>query len=187
MDIQLTDFENTCLIVTLGLITNVINHFNVDFVIPIQMADENMKRAHYRDAILNEKFWFKTNCLRSDNYHESELAQSDYMRSDKGDSKEQCYEELYIHEILEGKGKFPGMWTLIRKFMDIQNYSPDHKNQVEQILDFLLARAKGEVPTGARFIREYVLKHPLYKKDSIISKCLQCYLINQIMNLNSDG
>ena len=39
MDIQLTDFENTCLIVTLGLIVNVINHFNMDFIIPITMAD----------------------------------------------------------------------------------------------------------------------------------------------------
>ena len=70
MDIQLTDFENTCLIVTLGLITNVINHFNVDFIIPITMADENMKRAHFRNAIIHQKFWFKTNCLKDlENYH----------------------------------------------------------------------------------------------------------------------
>ena len=53
MDIQLTDFENTCLIVALGLIVNVINHYDVNFIIPITLADENMKRAHYRDAILN--------------------------------------------------------------------------------------------------------------------------------------
>ena len=46
MDIQLTDFENTCLIVALGLIVNVINHFDVNFIIPITLADENMKRAH---------------------------------------------------------------------------------------------------------------------------------------------
>ena len=52
MDIQITDFENTCLIVMMGLITNVINHFDVDFIIPITKSDENMKRAHYRDAIL---------------------------------------------------------------------------------------------------------------------------------------
>lgn len=53
MDIQLTDFENTCLIVMLGLITNVINHFDVDFILPISYADANMERAHYRDALLN--------------------------------------------------------------------------------------------------------------------------------------
>jgi glutamate--cysteine ligase catalytic subunit len=82
MDIQLTDFENTCFIVTMGLITNVINHFNVDFIIPVTMADENMTRAHYRDALLNQKFWFKTNCLNDPvNYHTSNLAESDYLKS----------------------------------------------------------------------------------------------------------
>jgi hypothetical protein len=49
-----------------------------------------------------------------------------------------------------------------------------------------MARAKGEVPTGAKFIREYIINHPLYKNDSKISKCLQCCLINQITNLNKD-
>lgn len=49
-----------------------------------------------------------------------------------------------------------------------------------------MARAKGEVPTGAKFIREYILNHPLYKNDSKISQCLQCCLINQITNLNKD-
>ena len=58
MDIQLTDFENSCLIVLLGMVVNIINHFNIDFIIPISMADENMERAHKRDAILNQKFWF---------------------------------------------------------------------------------------------------------------------------------
>lgn len=175
MDIQLTDFENTCLIVTLGLITNVINHFNVDFIIPITMADENMKRAHFRNAIIDQKFWFKTNCLKDlENYHQSDLAASNYIRSQASDNQEQVFEELYIHEILEGKpeSNFPGMFTLIRKFMEVQKYNTEHQEQIEKILDFLMARAKGEVPTGAKFIREYILNHPLYKNDSKISKCL---------------
>ena len=53
MDIQLTDFENTCLIVLLGLIVNVINHFDVNFIIPVSKVDQNMDRAHKRDGILN--------------------------------------------------------------------------------------------------------------------------------------
>ena len=52
MDIQLTDFENTCLIVLLGLMTNVCNHLNVNFIMPISLVDENMKRAHFRDALV---------------------------------------------------------------------------------------------------------------------------------------
>jgi len=63
MDIQLTDFENCCLIVLLGMIVNVVNHFDVNPIIPITLSDENMKRAHKRDGILNEKFWFNTNMV----------------------------------------------------------------------------------------------------------------------------
>jgi glutamate--cysteine ligase catalytic subunit len=52
MDIQLTDFENTTLIVLLGMLVNVINHFNLDFIIPISLSDENMRRAHFRNAAI---------------------------------------------------------------------------------------------------------------------------------------
>lgn len=68
MDIQLTDFENTCLIIALGLIVNVINHFDVNFIIPITKVDENMERAHRRDAILTQKFWFNINSIKPSNF-----------------------------------------------------------------------------------------------------------------------
>lgn len=77
----MTDFENTCLIVLMGLIVNVINHFDVDFIIPITLSDENMKRAHYRDAILNQKFWFKTNVTMRENYEENTLEKEDYIKA----------------------------------------------------------------------------------------------------------
>jgi len=85
MDIQLTDFENTCLIVMMGLLTNVINHFDVDFILPISLCDENMRRAHLRDALLEQKFWFKTNYLRDkNNYTSNDLKENDYKASRKG-------------------------------------------------------------------------------------------------------
>jgi glutamate--cysteine ligase catalytic subunit len=52
MDIQLTDFENAALIIILGMINNVVNHFDLDFIMPISKIDENMERAHYKDALL---------------------------------------------------------------------------------------------------------------------------------------
>ena len=193
MDIQITDFENTCLIVLMGLITNVINHFDVDFVLPVTLADQNMERAHYRDAILNQKFWFNTACFQEGladlESFENKLQESDYLRSapQKGSRKPQ-YEELHIHEVLCGKAgtNFVGIYPAIRKFMELQGYQTHHKEQIEQILEFLEARSKGEVPTGAKFIREYILQHPLYKKDSVVSACLQTNLVRQIMNLYKD-
>ena len=59
MDIQLTDFENSALTVCVGMIANVINTFDLDLVLPVSLVDQNMKRAHDRDALLNTKFWWK--------------------------------------------------------------------------------------------------------------------------------
>ena len=59
MDVQLTDFENSALVVMLSMIANIINTFDVDFILPITMVDENMKRAHNRDAVSQTKFWWK--------------------------------------------------------------------------------------------------------------------------------
>ncbi len=52
MDIQMTDYENSAFVILLGMITNVLNHFDVDFMMPISKIDENMDRAHARDGIL---------------------------------------------------------------------------------------------------------------------------------------
>mmetsp|Transcript_43119 Transcript_43119/g.57048 ORF Transcript_43119/g.57048 Transcript_43119/m.57048 type:complete len:353 (+) Transcript_43119:1160-2218(+) len=59
MDIALTDFENSALTIAVGMIANVVNTFDLDFVLPISLVDENMKRAHNRDGLLNTKFWWK--------------------------------------------------------------------------------------------------------------------------------
>ena len=101
MDIQLTDFENTCLIVVLGLLTNVCNHFDVNFLMPISLVDENMERAHKRDAILKEKFWFNTNCFDASK-PDNELLKHEGLRSreDSQLGKAPKYEELFLHEIM---------------------------------------------------------------------------------------
>ena len=59
MDLQLTDFENTAVSIMVGMIANIINTFDVDFIVPITLVDENMKRAHCRDAVSQVKFWWK--------------------------------------------------------------------------------------------------------------------------------
>lgn len=48
----MTDYENSAMVILLGMITNVLNHFDVDFMMPISKIDENMDRAHKRDGLL---------------------------------------------------------------------------------------------------------------------------------------
>lgn len=42
-----------------GMIANIVNTFDLDFIVPISLIDENMKRAHIRDGITQVKFWWK--------------------------------------------------------------------------------------------------------------------------------
>lgn len=66
------------------MLTNIINNFDVDFIVPITKADENMERAHAIDGILNQKFWVKTKGAVNPNDEEIEsltLEESDFLKS----------------------------------------------------------------------------------------------------------
>ena len=98
MDIQLTDFENAAMIVLLGMINNIINHFDLDFVMPLSKIDENMERAHLRDAASTQKFWFKINILPTGKcYRYNVLEQSDYLYSNKfGQQGDHCPDSVPV-------------------------------------------------------------------------------------------
>ena len=98
----MTDFENTALSVMVGMIANIVNRFDLDFVIPVSLVDENMKRAHLKDAVLEQKFWFKVpkqedaekinlNELKSTNFLKSNSKEETSPNSEKDRIK-----ELYI-------------------------------------------------------------------------------------------
>ena len=177
------------MIILLGLVVNVINHFNVDFIIPISKSDENMKRAHYRSAILNEKFWFNKNFVQAKNYWECNLVKSDFTESKTKDADriQPEYEEYYLHEILCGKEgtDFKGIYPVIQKFMEIKNYNQEQMDHINYLLEFLKARAKGKVPTGAKFIRDFISESPYYNNDSKLSLCTMTKLVQQLTKLNN--
>jgi glutamate--cysteine ligase catalytic subunit len=52
MDICITDYENAALTVMVGMIANLVNAFDLDFIIPISKVDDNMERAHARNGLL---------------------------------------------------------------------------------------------------------------------------------------
>ena len=199
MDIQLTDFENASLIVLLGMINNVVNHFDLDFVMPLSKIDENMERAHMRDAASTQKFWFKINILPTGKcYRYNILEQSDYLMSNKfGQEKSTapdqhgCHydeknhyvvEELYLWEILVGKPeiKFKGIYPLIEEYMADHKYGQCVIARIRVFMNFQLARARGEVKTGARLMRDFVLSHPEYQRDSVVSNRIAFDLVKSI-------
>ena len=200
MDIQLTDFENAAMTILLGLIVNVVNNYDVDFIMPISMIDTNMDRAHKKDGLLTEKFWFKTSNIKN-NYRKNVLSETNFTRSHHDESEtsstdshnaetqdKEEYHELYIHEILAGKESinFKGIYPLIEEFMQDKNYNKEQVGEIRTFMNFLMERAKGEIITGARYMRDFVLNHPAYEKDSVVSNKISYDLMSSIVNMNND-
>lgn len=71
MEVQVTDFENAAFSVFVVLLTRAILSFRLNFYLPISKVDENMKRAQKRDAVLNEKFYFRKDIYRTRSRHTS--------------------------------------------------------------------------------------------------------------------
>ena len=51
MEVQLTDFENAAFTTFVVLVSRVILAFGLNLYIPLSKVDENMRRAHKRDAV----------------------------------------------------------------------------------------------------------------------------------------
>ncbi|GAA5876253.1 hypothetical protein JCM8547_003748 [Rhodosporidiobolus lusitaniae] len=59
MEVQVTDFENAAFAVFIVLLTRAIMTLGLNFYLPISKVDENMHRAHRRDAVHTQKFFFR--------------------------------------------------------------------------------------------------------------------------------
>ncbi|BGP17257.1 glutamate--cysteine ligase [Rhodosporidiobolus nylandii] len=59
MEVQLTDYENAAFAVFIVLLTRAIMTLGLNFYMPISKVDENMHRAHRRDAVNTQKFFFR--------------------------------------------------------------------------------------------------------------------------------
>jgi glutamate--cysteine ligase catalytic subunit len=66
-----------------------------------------------------------------------------------------------------------------------KEYQKEDVERVNLYLSFVLARSKGEVQTGAHYIREFVLNHPEYMKDSIVSPRVAYDLVSNIVSMNA--
>lgn len=69
MEVQVTDFENAAFSVFIVLLTRAILSFRLNFYMPISKVDVNMRRAQKRDALNQEKFYFRKNVFRTISRH----------------------------------------------------------------------------------------------------------------------
>eukprot|EP01117_Protostelium_nocturnum_P007754 TRINITY_DN2776_c0_g1_i1.p1 TRINITY_DN2776_c0_g1~~TRINITY_DN2776_c0_g1_i1.p1 ORF type:complete len:710 (+),score=166.16 TRINITY_DN2776_c0_g1_i1:169-2130(+) len=172
MEVQFTDFENAALVVWTILMVKAIQEFGLLFYIPITKVDENMKRAHQRDANTQQKFFFRTNIEAEEKLTEKKI--------------EEEYEEMSMREIFHGNSKgFKGILYYLFKALETIPLKDEENKKVQQYLNFIGKRATGELQTNATWIRNFVQEHPDYKKDSIITHSINYDLLQAIHKIES--
>ncbi|CAF4085715.1 unnamed protein product [Adineta steineri] len=159
MDIQMTDFGNAALTVFLALMTRVIITYGLDLTIPISQVNENMNRAHHRDSARQEKFYFQSTTGVT---------------------------EMRMNEIINGTNDFRGLVPLVRQYIsEREDIDADTRYTIEQYLLLVSKRAAGTLLTNASWIRQFVLSHPSYKQDSIVSEEIQYDLLKKIEQISN--
>merc|ERR1712187_921073 len=152
MEVQLTDFENAAFVAFVVLLSRVILDLQLQFYIPISKLEENMKKAHRREACTQEKFWFRTNLSGGDDQS----------------STDEPYDLLTVHEILKGKGNFPGLISVCEQYLRTSDCENQVRDVLRKYLEFIFLRAAGDLMTPASWMRQFVASHPYYQHDSQI-------------------
>ncbi|KAI9319784.1 glutamate-cysteine ligase-domain-containing protein [Dichotomocladium elegans] len=167
MEVQLTDFENAAFSVFIVLLTRVILSFGLNLYIPISKVDENMKTAHKRGAVVNDKFYFRKNVFSDGN--------------DTTNGVEDEYDLLSMDEIINGQENgFPGFVPLIHNYLDSTNIDIETRCKLTGYLSLISKRASGELMTGATYLRKLVTSHPDYKQDSVVSPAITYDLVTTV-------
>lgn len=184
MEIQMTDFENAAFSIFMVLITRAILSFDLNFYIPIQRTTENMETAHARNAVLDHKFYFRKDPFpkRVPRANGSALSSTTSSAVNTPPPSpplgpvEAEYEPMTIADIINGcpDGSFPGLIPLVESYLNSVNVDVETRCFLATYLDLIRKRADGTLWTGAKWIREFVAKHPSYNQDSVVSEEI-CY------------
>lgn len=210
MEIQITDFENAAFSVFMVLVTRVILSYNLNFYIPIKKVDENMETAHARDAVLSRKFYFRRNLFppartaRSSGSGASTPSTISRPPTPTGPVEDE-YRLMSINEIINGtayaaanparpaddghasdddeEDDFPGLIPLVESYLDSVNVDVATRCHLATYLSLIRKRASGELITAATWIREFVAKHPEYKRDSVVGDQITKDLIAAVIEV----
>ncbi|KAJ5511506.1 Glutamate-cysteine ligase catalytic subunit [Penicillium expansum] len=174
MEIQITDFENAAFSIFIVLITRAILSFDLNFYIPIQRTTENMETAHARNAVLDRKFCTFSSTTSS--------AVNTPPPSPPLGPVETEFDLMTIDDIVNGcaDGSFPGLIPLVESYLNSVNVDVETRCFLASYLDLIRKRADGTLWTGARWMREFVAKHPSYKQDSVVSEEITYDLVKAV-------
>lgn len=207
MEIQVTDFENAAFSIFIVLITRAILSFDLNFYIPITRTDQNMETAHRRDAVLEQKFWFRKNPFPtraprpysgngsyanggSTHGTNTPLILSRPPTPTGPVEEEYCL--MSIDEIINGvksdsgfDNEFPGLIPLVESYLDSMNVDVATRCELASYLELIKKRANGTLWTAAKWIREFVKGHEDYKLDSVVDDRINHDLIKAVIDIEA--
>ncbi|KAI5927476.1 glutamate-cysteine ligase [Camillea tinctor] len=191
MEIQITDFENAAFSVFMVLITRAILSFDLNFYIPIVKVDENMETAHARNAVLDKKFYFRKNPFTQRQPRSAVTSGTNSPVISRPATPigpvEDEYALMTVDEIINGSNSeehdFPGLIPIVESYLDSVNVDVKTRCELSTYLDLISKRASGELWTAAKWIREFVDKHPAYKHDSVIDDEITKSLVGAVIDI----
>lgn len=148
MEIQLDDFENAAFVILIVLLSRLMVANRLNLVIPISKVETNMTRAHKRDALRQQNFWF-----RQDSEHIVPMS---------------------LDTIFNGSPQFQGLLPMLHTYLYDINLQPHKRDQLNRYLHFIAQRASGQNITPAQRIRNFIRASPYYRHDSKVDDKI-CY------------
>ena len=206
MEIQITDFENAAFSVFLVLITRAILSFDLNFYIPITRTTQTMETAHIRDAVNTQKFYFRKNPFPSRQPRSNGSGTSTPVPISRPQTPhspvDDEYEPMTVDEIINGQhkangtgsssaGGFPGLIPIVESYLNSMNVDVQTRCELAKYLALIRGRANGSLFTAAKWIRQFVQKHPDYKQDSVVGEGVTYDLVKAVeevtVNEGRDG
>ena len=156
-----------------------------------------MLRSVKRDAVRNQKFYFRRN------FYGEKARDTKYKCASRNPNnvkaKRELFEseeliELTLEELMQGGASHQGFKGLIEEYIRVNEQllsdeakrtGEDSVSLIWQSYHFFLNRATGKAVTSAKLIREFIRNHPLYNHDSVVEGELSEKLIEFIFNVQT--
>ncbi|KAJ5297905.1 hypothetical protein PENANT_c012G04594 [Penicillium antarcticum] len=189
MEAQLTDKDNAAFAIFTYLLSRAIVALHLDFYIPIDKVGESIEFASKRNAVLDERMWFRRSGWLTDTAHLARPARSmckDTLqtRVDGVDYALLTADEIFNGEV-DHRG-FPGLIPLVRYYLDYSKMPLLEQERVAPYLDVIRKRASGKLLTPASWMREFVHRHEDYRQDSYVGEKV-CYdMMKEIVRMNEE-
>ncbi|KAL8954236.1 MAG: hypothetical protein Q9183_007250 [Haloplaca sp. 2 TL-2023] len=210
MEIQITDFENAAFSIFIVLVTRAILSFDLNFYIPIPRTTENMETAHIRDAVLDQKFYFRNDPFPTRPVRPATNGHASGTTTPNPPSRpptptgpvEDEYSLMTIDEIINGQSSpssstttpetptrptaFPGLIPLVESYLSSLNVDVQTRCDIARYLDLIRKRANGTYWTAAKWIRHFVRGRGEYKGDSVVSEEVTYDLVKAVQEITRE-